>query len=309
MLNTDIRPAATQTRLFNRRNALRLAFTAIPVGAAVVWPAMANAATPQATQVNGINAVSRTATAAFTLGTTKPWGSNSGVAAGSTLTVVNGDLNMVAGRTYQNLDIHGFVNGAAGATLLNSRVRGRGTGYISAGLVNGNANTVGMRISGCTLLPDVSRYFLNGFNGFNCLIERCDISNVVDAIHATGDNVLVHGNYIHDFSFFDGSTGTDHASDAVHPGWTHNDAIQHMGGSGMRPAAPRTRPCAPTPGATTATASRSPRPAAGSADSRSARTGSKAATCCCRSRPRSAGTTPATTARSPTTVAASTRSH
>jgi hypothetical protein len=234
MPNTELRPTATEARLFNRRTALRFAATAVPVGAALVWPAaMSNAATTSAAQINIIDAVSQTLTAPFTLGATKPSAENTGVATGSTLTVVNGDLNMVAGKTYQNLDIHGFVNGAAGATLLNSRVRGRGTGYVSAGLVNGNPNTQGMKISRCTLLPDVARYFLNGFNGSNCLIERCDISNVVDAIHATGNNVLVHGNYIHDFSFFDGSTGTDHANDAVHPGWTHNDAMQHMGGSGM----------------------------------------------------------------------------
>jgi hypothetical protein len=72
------------------------------------------------------------------------------VPVGSVLTVLNGDLRMVAGQTYCNLDIRGFVVGAADATLLNSSVRGRGTGFVKAGLVNGTATTTGIRISRCT---------------------------------------------------------------------------------------------------------------------------------------------------------------
>jgi len=233
--NLDAKAAGGTTGL-TRRTLFRGAFVAaVPIGAAMLFPGKGNAAAAAVTQIQIIDAVSRSVGdfGDFVLGTTKPDSSTAGVPAGTILTVLNGDLNMVAGRTYQNLDIHGFVNGAAGATLLNSRVRGRGTGYVRAGLVNGNAATAGMRITRCTLSPDFARYYLNGFDGSNCLIERCDISNVVDAIHSTGDNTRVHGCYIHDFSFFDGSTGTDHATDAVHPGWTHNDAIQCMSGSNM----------------------------------------------------------------------------
>ena len=228
------RQVTPEPRTFNRRTAFRFAAAAaLPVGAAVLWPTMSSAAATSTPQIKIIDAVTASVSAAFVLGTTKPDSTNTGVAAGSKLTVLNGDLNMVAGQTYQNLDIHGFVNGAPNARLINSRVRGRGTGYIKAGLINGTASTAGMRVSRCTLNPDNARYFLNGFDGSNCIIEQCDISNVVDAIHSTGNNTKAWGNYIHDFSFFDGSTGTDHKSDAVHPGWTHNDAIQAMGGTGM----------------------------------------------------------------------------
>jgi hypothetical protein len=169
----------------------------------------------------------------FVLGATKPDASNTGVPSGTALTVLNGDLKMVAGRTYQNLDIRGFVIGAARATLVNSRVRGRGTGYIKPGLVNGTATTTGMHLVRCTLVPDFPRFYLNGFDGSNCLLERCDMSAICDGAYVHGDNVQVHGCYLHDFAFFDGSTGTDHANDPAHPGWNHNDGVESLGGSGL----------------------------------------------------------------------------
>jgi hypothetical protein len=207
--------AVIPNRGITRRAALALAITAVPAGLSLFAPGSAAAADD------------------FVLGATKPSSANTGVPAGTTLTVVNGDLTMQPGRTYQNLDIRGFVSGAGNAVLLNSIVRGRGTGYIRPGLVNGGSGTAGMRISRCTLLPTVPRYFLNGFNGYNCIIDRCDIMHVVDGVHSVGDNTKVYGSYFHDFAFFDGSTGSDHKNDPVHPGWNHTDGIECMGGAYM----------------------------------------------------------------------------
>jgi hypothetical protein len=207
-------PLSRAREAVDRRTLLRLAGLSAASAAALArpWPASA---------------------ADFVLGVTKPDASNAGVPSGTTLTVLNGDLTMVAGRTYQKLDIHGFVIGAANATLINSRVRGRGTGYIKPGLVNGTASTTGMHLLNCTLMPDFPRFYLNGFYGANCLLERCDISAICDGAYVRGDNVQVRGCYMHDFAFFDGSTGTDHANDSAHPGWNHNDGVETLGGSGL----------------------------------------------------------------------------
>lgn len=216
MAGRHSRPVAAKAPVLSRRTLLTLGALVVPAGAGLAWWLAASGSTD------------------FVLGVTRPDASNTGVAPGTRLTVVDGDLTMSTGQTYHDLDIHGFVHGAPAASLINSRVRGRGTGYLAPGLVNGGAGTSGMRISRCTLKPDVPRFFLNGFDGSHCVIDRCDISEVCDGIHSTSDDTVVLGSYLHDFSFFDGSTGSDHADDPFHPGWAHVDGLQALGGRSLR---------------------------------------------------------------------------
>src|SRR5207237_8813035 len=67
----------------------------------------------------------------------QPGPNNTGVPAGTTLTVFNGDLTIdTAGATYSNLDIHGYVKvNAPNVTIKNSIIRG-GAGAPGNGIVN-----------------------------------------------------------------------------------------------------------------------------------------------------------------------------
>lgn len=172
----------------------------------------------------------------FTLEVTKPSVSTTGWDRVTPLTVINGDVTLTAGQVMQNVDIRGFVRGwGAGAVLRNSVVRGRGAAslFVQSALVKGGTTGAPMLLDRVTLKPDVPRYYLNGVDGSNVVVNRCNIAGVVDGWHATGNDFKVRGNYVHDYAFFDGSTGSDHAGDAEFPGWVHADGGQHMGGSGL----------------------------------------------------------------------------
>ena len=70
-------------------------------------------------------------------GNVQPNADNTGVPAGTVLTVYNGDLTITtAGATYSGLDIHGYLRiQAPNVTVKNSIIRG-GTGTTVCGIVS-----------------------------------------------------------------------------------------------------------------------------------------------------------------------------
>lgn len=167
----------------------------------------------------------------FILGVTKPDATNTG--ATGTLTTYNGTVTMsTAGQVLRNMDIHGYVVvNAANCQIINCRVRGDGTtAFKGYGLIN--AKSTGLLVDHCTLIPDLSLWWLNGFDGNDATVQYCHVTQTVDGIDPKGSNVNILGNYVHDLSFF--NTSQDHASDSRFPYWTHNDCVQISYGDAIR---------------------------------------------------------------------------
>lgn len=181
----------------------------------------------------------------FTIGTTRPTALNTGATGNLTRYPASGDGNLVvttAGAIIENLDVYGYIIvRAANVTVRNCRARGWSTagfrtqdGQGLYGLITiQTAGATGCVVESCTLAPTVPQWWTVGVKGnYDFAVRRCNIYEVVDGIDAyeTTGVLTAEGNYIHDLSFFDNSN--DHANDAVHPYWTHNDCIQLSGGAG-----------------------------------------------------------------------------
>lgn len=146
------------------------------------------------------------------------------------------------GTVVENRDIYGYVVvRAANVTIRNCRVRGlTAAGFATQdgqglyGLVTiQSAGATGCVVESCTIVPTTPQWWSVGVKGnYNFTVRRCNISDVVDGIDAyeTSGVLTAEANFIHDLAFFDNSN--DHATDSVHPYWTHNDCIQLSGGTG-----------------------------------------------------------------------------
>ena len=158
----------------------------------------------------------------------RPSASNTGVPAGTKLTVRNGDLVITtAGAHYDSLDIHGFVVvEAPNVKITRSIIRG-GTATGNRGLVtNTDASATNFVIEDSTLLPSHPNVWLDDLKGANFTARRIDASGGVDAVKVHGNNVLVEDSYLHGTHYY--------ASDPNQNGGpTHNDGVQVLGGSNI----------------------------------------------------------------------------
>jgi hypothetical protein len=156
----------------------------------------------------------------------KPDATNTGVPAGTSLTIVNQDLTVSQDNTVIDAqDIHGFLTiKASHVRVLRSIVRGHAT----------TATTAIIRIdSGTDILiedtevaaaePSVD---VDGISGSNFIGRRLHVHGGVDGMKL-GSNTSIECSYIHDLISF--------ASDPNQGGGpTHNDAIQILSGVGIR---------------------------------------------------------------------------
>ena len=173
--------------------------------------------------------VGRAATSSFVLGTTKPDATNTGVPAGTTLTLHSGDWTISTPNTViDGYDITGMVTiSAANVTIRNCLIRGRNVGFVYYGLVNCRPHYTGTLIERCTIRADYPRYWLNGIDGGNFTSHRNDISGCIDPHNTNLGNITVTGNYCHDF-YFANDDGDQATSDPRY--WSHNDGVQFRGG-------------------------------------------------------------------------------
>ncbi|SDO31061.1 hypothetical protein SAMN04515671_0515 [Nakamurella panacisegetis] len=231
---------ARAPRTFNRRNVLRLAFTAVPIGVGVLaFPRLGGTAAAGTTPtINIIDAVSQSIGTTFVLGTTKPDASTTGVPAGTSLVDVTGAFTAsVAGAVITNKRFRNYVYvRAANVTFRNCEFRGPASGaFVTYGLVDCRSSAAtNVLIDRCTFAATATNmYWCNGVSvrsGASVTVNRCNISAVADGLNVSGASLTATGNYIHDLYFFNNSV--DHASDAYHPYWEHNDGIQISGGAG-----------------------------------------------------------------------------
>jgi len=203
----------------------------------------------------------------FVLGFTRPNATNTGVIAGSSLTVVNSDIVTTAdGQVIEDQDVSGFiVVKHLNVTIRNCRVRGRDTGngfvvgsltlpatpsgspvgdgaYARAiptisslsvrALIHTDASfpTDGLLIDRCTLIPDFPSWWCYGVRAQDgTTVNRCNIANCGDMISVRNGSATITGNYIHDSILFDMDYDQRSSSPAW---WSHNDGVSVFGGSG-----------------------------------------------------------------------------
>jgi hypothetical protein len=155
----------------------------------------------------------------------KPDQTNTGVPAGVTLTVVNGDVMVTQdGTTIDAQDIHGFlVIAASHVRVTRSVVRGRAI-TSNAGVIRVSAGT-DVVIEDTEVAVASPSATVDGMWGANFTARRLNIHGGVDGIKASS-NDTIECSYIHDLASF--------ASDPNQGGGpTHNDAIQILEGSGI----------------------------------------------------------------------------
>lgn len=164
----------------------------------------------------------------------KPGAENTGVPAGTRLTRRNGNLVITTPYArYHNLDIRGFVHvKAPGVTISRSIIRG-GVAARDTGLVNVTSPGSSLYLVDSTLAPAHPSIHIDGIRGSNFALRRNEITGTVDGLHihgqpgrrASGGNVTVIGNWIHDFRHY--------ARDPNHSDGSHNDGIQIVGGKNI----------------------------------------------------------------------------
>jgi hypothetical protein len=148
----------------------------------------------------------------------KPGPSNTGVPAGTALTVISGNQTFTSG-VHSGLDIHGIVTiSGSNVTLKDSIVRGPDTasGCSDTGLikVTGSGNTV----EDVEVAPTAATACTDGIWASGVTVLRVNIHGTVDGMKADS-NTTVQDSYIHDLHVF--------ASDPNQGGGaTHNDAVQ-----------------------------------------------------------------------------------
>lgn len=157
----------------------------------------------------------------------KPSAATTGVLAGTSLTVHNGDITVTKdGTVLDRMDIHGFVTvRAKNVKISNSIVRGgRNTGA-TTGLITdyGYANLV---VENVLVQPDYPSVYFDGIKGSNFTARRVHVMGNVDSVKIHGDNVRVEDSLLESTTYYksDPSQGG---------GPTHNDNIQILYGRNL----------------------------------------------------------------------------
>lgn len=176
-------------------------------------------------------------------GVTKPDATNTGVIPGIALETISSNVTLnVAGVTYENKRILGNLTiTAKNVTVRNCEILGPLSPGASSILVAvTNANCENVVLQDCTIgPPQTPTNSVNGVVGHDFTLLRCNVSGTIDGInvHNTSlagsniynSNVVIRQCYIHDLALYTAAAGG-----VVHPSdvYTHNDGIQHYGGSG-----------------------------------------------------------------------------
>jgi hypothetical protein len=159
----------------------------------------------------------------------QPGPGNTGVPAGTALTVMNGDLTITtAGATYSGLDIHGFVKvEAPNVTIKDSIIRG-GVAPADIGLVNDTDNSAtNLLVEDSELVPMDPSVQIDGIKGWNYTALRVNIHGTTDGAKMYGPNATIEDSYIH------GLVTYAHDPDQG-GGQSHNDGVQILSGSNLK---------------------------------------------------------------------------
>ncbi|HSX29582.1 MAG TPA: hypothetical protein VLE73_03420 [Candidatus Saccharimonadales bacterium] len=158
----------------------------------------------------------------------KPDATNTGVVAGTSLTVVSGNITYSSssnGQTINGKDFHGFVKvTGANITFTNCIFRGQATSSNNA-LLDTESSTGTITVKDSEFVPSNPSATIDGMWLVNTKVYRANVHGTVDGIKAAS-NSLIQNSYIHDMQWF--------ASDPNQGGGeTHNDAIQILEGNNI----------------------------------------------------------------------------
>jgi hypothetical protein len=161
----------------------------------------------------------------------RPGPSNTGVPAGTALTVHNGDLHITkAGTVLDAQDIRGFVFiEAANVSIKRSIIRGGPVNSGNIGLVNDTGGKgTNFVLSDSELTPANPSVYVDGIKGSNYTMTRVDIHGTVDGAKVfEGGNVTIQNSWLHDTIYYasDPNQGGGHS---------HNDGVQVLSGGNIR---------------------------------------------------------------------------
>ena len=159
----------------------------------------------------------------------QPGPGNTGVPAGTALTVMNGDLTITkAGSVYSGLDIHGFVKvEAPNVTIKDSIIRG-GVAPADIGLVNDTDDSAtNFLIEDSELVPMDPSVQIDGIKGWNYTALRLNIHGTTDGAKMYGPNATIEDSYIHGL--------VTYAHDPDQGGkQSHNDGVQILSGTNLK---------------------------------------------------------------------------
>src|SRR5690606_4938498 len=150
----------------------------------------------------------------------KPGAHNTGVPAGTDLTVHEGDLTITEdGTVVEGLDVRGFITvRAKDVVIRDSIVRGRDTDSYK-GLVVADTDGGSVTIEDTELAPTKASPWIDGIRGWNITARRVNVHDVIDAVHIYGPNVTIEDSWLHDNAHFTNDPNWD-------GGPSHDDSIQ-----------------------------------------------------------------------------------
>ncbi len=159
----------------------------------------------------------------------KPGPTNTGVPAGTELTVHNGDLTITTpGATYSGLDIYGFVRvEAPDVTIKDSIIRGGFATSNTALIYDLSDTATNLLVEDSELVPIDPSVNIDGIDGWNYTALRVNIHGTVDGAKMFGPNATMQDSWIHDLVTY--WNDPSHAD-----GVSHNDDVQILSGSNLR---------------------------------------------------------------------------
>lgn len=162
----------------------------------------------------------------------QPGPGNTGVAGGTRLTAIYGNITVTkAGTVLNGLDVHGFIKvRAANVTIQNTRVHGSASASVSTGLIDAASAAVkNLVVQHCELTDDFPSIWVNGVVGHDYTARANNVHNVVDGFGVFNPsspgsdvNVTIQGNWIHALTYL--SPDRTHSDNH-----THNDGVQIQG--------------------------------------------------------------------------------
>jgi hypothetical protein len=157
-----------------------------------------------------------------------PNASNTGVPAGTALTVYEGDMKITTPGTVINaMDIRGNVTvQAANVTIQNTIIRGKQAATGTALIYAGSTAVSNLQVKNTELAPSFPTASMNGIYGSHFTLSRVNIHHVVDSVHIFGGVVTVQDSYLHD--------NLHYTND---PNWnggpSHDDSFQIQSGANV----------------------------------------------------------------------------
>jgi hypothetical protein len=159
----------------------------------------------------------------------KPGPTNTGVPAGTQLTVYNGDLTITTpGATYAGLDIYGFVRvEAPNVTIKDSIIRGGPATSNTAIIYDLSDAATNLLVEDSEIVPADPSVYIDGIDGWNYTALRLNIHGTVDGAKMFGTNATMQDSWIHDL--------VTYQHDPSHGGGiSHNDDVQILSGSNLK---------------------------------------------------------------------------